>query len=231
MNTVPFIATIISILGNVGLGILVYAKNPKSTTNRLLSALTIILSLWAVSNYLSLNSIGAENTLFWIRIVMVVTAPLGPILYLFITTFPEQNFNSSKKVLVFLLISIFVVAFLSFTPFVFSSVDVTKGVHPTPGFGIILYGLLILGSLAAAFIKLVKKYKNSTGLIRAQLRYLVLGILLTFSLQAVTNFVFVVLLNYSDFVALGPLFSLILVSCVTYATIRHHFLDVGFVPS
>src|SRR6185437_3861663 len=197
--------------------------------HRLLAILTFIFALWTVTNYFSLNSSTADGTLFWIRAVMFVTAALGPILYFFVKAYPHPELKINKIVFSSLILATIIVELLAFTPFVFSSVSVANGIHPTPAPGIILFGVLFIGGPIAATVEIIRKYRRSTGLAKLQYKYLVLGITATFGLLIFTNFLFVVLLNFSDLVILGQMFSLVLVGFIFYAIIRHRLLEIRMI--
>ncbi|HVF69760.1 MAG TPA: ATP-binding protein [Xanthomonadales bacterium] len=217
---------LLTALINIALGVISYNKNPRSATHRLLTLLTIIFALWTISNYFSLNSATIEDTLFWIRAVMFITAPLGPVLYLFIKAFPKPELKINKIVLNLLIITTFIVQAIAFTPLLFSKVTITDQVTPTPGPGILLFALLFVGVPIAGLVELIRKYRKSLGLEKLQIKYLIVGITETFALLILTNFIAVVVFNYSGFVIFGPIFSLILVGFITYSVIRHRLLEV-----
>lgn len=223
-----FFVVLLTAAVNIVLGLFSYIKNPKSNTNKLLAILTFILAFWSIANYYSLNSPTEEQTLFWVRMVMLITSPLGPVIFLFLSVFPKSELQIKKTTLIILIMATFSVASISFTPLMFSKVDITNGVHPTPGIGLMFYGILLIGSLIAGFKVIFEKYKKSAGIIKQQLQYLVLGVIVTFTLQAFTNFVLVVF-NVSFLVVLGPTFSLVLVGFIFYAIIKHRFLDIRLV--
>jgi signal transduction histidine kinase len=214
---------------NLLLGIISYQKNSKSATNKLLTALTVIFALWTVANYFSLNAPTPESTLFWIRAVMFITAPLGPVLYLFIHTFPNADLNINKRVLYTLIFLTLFVQAIAFTPLLFSGVTIGEQITPTPAPGLLLFALLFVGAPIAGIIELFKKFRKATGLERQQLKFLVFGIGMTFSLLILTNFVFVVLFQVSEFVIFGPIFSLFFVGSIFYAIVKHRLLAIRLI--
>jgi signal transduction histidine kinase len=215
---------------NLLLGLISYLKNPLSATHRLLTALTVIFAAWTIANYFSLNSATAEGTLFWIRAVMFITAPLGPVLYLFIRAFPNKELQINKTLLNVLIGLTLLVQILAFTPFLFSGVTITgEQITPTPGPGIILFAILFMGIPIIGIFEIIKKYRRSTGVEKQQLKFLVFGISLTFTLLIITNFVFVLLFKLSNFVIFGPIFSLIFVVSITYSIIKHRLLAIRLI--
>lgn len=222
------IVTVLTAVLNSILGLLVYKKNPHSATNRLFTLLTLIISFWAVFNYFSLTAATESQVLFWIRAVMFVTAPLGPTIFLLATAFPKKHIPLSKKYVVAIVALVITTAILSQTPFMFKSVSLEGGtITPTPGPAIALFAMGFLGGIALAFINLIRSYLKAKGREKIQIRYLFVGIIATFLLVAITNFIFVLYLKNSSFVVLGPAFSLILVGSIAYSIVKHRFLDIS----
>lgn len=214
---------------NLLLGIISYKKNPKSVTNKLLTGLTVIFASWLIANYLSLNSPTPESTLFWIRAVMFITAPLGPVLYLFIRAFPHYSLNLRKSILYPLIGITLFVQVIAFTPLLFSGVTIGEQITPTPGPGLLLFALLFVGLPLAGIVEIYKKLKRSTGIERQQIKFLAFGITVTFSLLIATNFIAVVIFGLSDFVIFGPMFSLIFVGFIFYAIAKHRLLAIRLI--
>lgn len=220
--------TLFTAAANFLLGLFTYLKNPKSATNRCFVVLTTVIGFWALANYFSLHSPTAEETLFWIRAVMFITAPLGPILYLLVQSFPNTSTGLRKTFVNAIFVYITLTAVLAMSPYMFTSVSIENGnIQPTPGPGLPVFALGFIGGVIAAFITLIFKFRKAKGFQKVQLKYLLLGIIATFSLVVITNFFFVLVLKVSAFVIFGPLFSLILVGAIAYSIIKHRFLDIN----
>ena len=89
--------------------------------------------------------------------------------------------------------------------------------------------LNFIGCLIFAFVNLIKRYKSAIGIERVQLKYLLFGLIVTFTLIATTDLLGVVVFKSSYFVQFGPLYTLFLVGAVSYAIVKHRFLDIRFV--
>lgn len=225
-----FIATIAVIFCNLFLGVLSFRKNSTSATNRLFLILAVILSLWAGTNYLSVQEGKPEIILFYIRIVMVVMGATFPVLYLLTNAFPGKVLNLSRKKLVLVLGFTLVCQTLAATPLVFSGIIVNgSAVNPIPGPGMILYGSNVICFFVLTLVTLIKKIRTFSGIEKTQVKFLALGIGLTFTLTTATNFILVNLLKITALVSVGPLFTLILVGFISYSIIRHQFLDIRLV--
>ncbi len=220
-------AVVFTAIANVILGLLTYLKNPKGTSNRLLALLALQISVWAILNYLSLHQTTAIATLFWIRWDMVPGAFMGPTIYLLVRSFPHRQLSTSKLLLFALIALTLITAILAISPYMF--IDVVfqgSNINPIPGPAIVLFAINFLGSLTLAFITLLRRFKQAQGMEKIQLKFLVLSLIITFSLITTTQFLFVILLNTSFFIQFGPLYTLILVGSISYAIIKHNFLDI-----
>ena len=222
--------TLFVVLCNISLGLITLFKNPKSASGILFFILSIILALWAITNYFSLQDLPPETILFWIRAVMFVTGAMFAVLYLLTDTFPKNSLSIGRIRLVLVIGFILLTQILSTTDLVFQRVEVNNGaVNPIPGPAIPIVAVNFVGFLLLTLITLYKKNRSSIGLERIRLKYLIFGITLTFILAITTNFIFVVFLKLTSFVALGPLFALILVGFIAYAIVKHRFLDIRLV--
>jgi signal transduction histidine kinase len=226
---IEIILTVITFLFNTFLGIMVFVHNPKSWTGRFFLILALLINSYLITNYISLHppQSTTDVQLFWIRIVMFVTSFIGPILFILVHTFPDAKIKLKRKFILALVMLCLTSAIASLTPLVFSSLQFPGGKPvPTPGPAIPVFFFDFVGLFILSFVLLIIKYRNSTGVIRIQLLYFLLGIILTFSIMAISTVVSVVLLKQSDFVFIGPISTIFLIVCVAYSIVRHRFLDI-----
>ncbi len=223
------VAIVVTVL-NFLLGFFVYLKNTKGDTHRHFLFLTVVIGLWTLTNYFSLHAPDEATTLFWIRVVMVVTSFLGPAILLLVASFPRTHSTISGKWENLILYMGFITSVLAMSPFMFTSVSVVAGViTPQPGPALPVFAIQFFGTLIAGFGILIKKFRRAHGLEKTQLKYLLAGIISSFTLLTVTNFVFVALLQISSFVMFGPIFTLIFAGTIAYAIVKHRFLDLSLV--
>lgn len=223
-------ASFFTVITNIVLGLFTFRKNPNATVNRLFTFLNLQIAIWALANYFSLHDSSTSMTLVWIRLVMFDSSFMGPTIYLFIKAFPKQKLNIKKIYLVGIWLFAIITSIFALSPYMFTSVSITSGnVQPTPGPAIILFAINFIGFLILSFITLVVKFIRSKGLERNQIKFLLLGIIITFSLIAITNFLLVILFKHSSLVAFGPMFSLILIGFTSYAIVKHRLLDIGLI--
>ena len=227
-NTLGLLTVSLTVLATFFITVIVFIRNPRSASHILLSLMAILLIAWAATNYLALSPGSEETRLFWVRIVMFVTTPLAPLIFLLASVFPEANFNIKKSLFLVILFSTLFTAAIALSPYTFTKlVNLPDGSFRLyPGWGIIAYAINLMVLLSWGLAKLVQKYKKSNGLLRKQLGIFVYSIVISFSLMTLTNFIAVVVFKTISLTMLGPTFTLLIVAGISYAIIRHGLLDI-----
>ena len=227
-NTLGLLTVSLTVLATFFIATIVFIRNPRSASHILLSLMAVLLIAWAVTNYLALSPGSEETRLFWVRIVMFVTTPLAPLIFLLASVFPEANFNIKKGLFLVILVSTLLTATIALSPYTFTKlVNSPDGSFRLyPGWGIVVYAINLIVLLSWGLAKLVQKYKKSNGLLRKQLGIFVYSIVISFSLMTLTNFVAVVVFKTISLTMLGPTFTLLIVAGISYAIVRHGLLDI-----
>lgn len=226
---ITILVVALTVVASLVIAVVVLKKNPESATNRLVASLSIITALWTVFNYLALvPGASAEERLFWVRTVMFFTTPYGTVILLLANAFPTHKLSYPNKVLSGLIVFNLVTAALAISPYMFTRVENTSQTNFNlfPGWAILFYAVGFMGFMTYGFVQLIKKYKISSGLLRSQLRLFVTGIIVSFTLLTLTNFVAVLVFRSIQLTYLGPPFTLIMFAFIIYAIVRHRFLDI-----
>ncbi len=213
---------------NVFLAAIVYRNNPKSWTNRFLTLLSLVFAGWTIFNFLALLPGTEETRLFFVRLVMFVTAFMGVFTYLLAVTFPAEKLLLEKTAFFAVVFAAIIVAGLGLSPWMFSSLKNTAngGFNLNPGPALALFGLSHIGFTTAGFVILIKKLHLSVGRARQQLYWFLWGIILTLSLITVSNFLVIIFLDSIQYTFIGPTFTLFQAGFITYAIVKHRFLDI-----
>src|SRR3990172_5844330 len=125
---------LISVIGNLSLGSLVYFKNPKSSTSIIFASLTASLVLMLVANYFSVASTDPNVILPAIRFAMFFAALLSFFYLLLVLNFPNATFVVSRKVSVFMGLLTLLTMATALSPFLFTGLIISgASVQPTPG--------------------------------------------------------------------------------------------------
>lgn len=220
----------ISSISSAILGVWVYKNNPKSATNRLFGVLGMVVSLWVITMYLAQAPRFLAKSLFLTRMTIFFAAPMNMLFFLLAETLPDNNLKTNKKLLGFLWVVTILIMGLSLSPLIFADVVITDGVpSPIPGPALALFGLVSVSLNISAVYVLARRLRASEGLIREQLRIVMLGIMLMFGLIIFAIFIPVLMYGNASFVPLAPAFTLVFLAMTAYAIIHHGFLDIKFI--
>jgi len=227
LGALAFVATTV-------LGAAIFFRRPRSWTHRLFFILAFLIDVYIVVNFLSLHppDTTAASQLFWIRIVMFVTSFIGPVLVLLVHTFPGDTIRL-RRVYHYLLVGLMSASALaSIFPFVFRGIHYPDGEPiPIPGVGMPIFLLDFIGLFILSFAILIYRYRHTTGEERARHVHLLLGVLASFSLMGLTTVLFVVVLQTSSFVFLGPLVPVILLAFIAHAIVKHGLFDMKVIAT
>lgn len=218
------ILTIAGVL-NIVLGTAVYLKNPRSATNRLFLFFTLSFTAWSVANYLSVHPF-LFSQIVWVRIVLAMAALLCLSVFLTFTVYPSRALVGSPKVRRRATLATLAVMAFVLSPFVFVLNDNQQPV-PTPG--IIVFLALVIFLLGGGIFNLIKKFRRSFGQERRQLKLVLAGLVVAFGLIVLTNFLLVVLFNFTGLIALGPTYMLIFSAIMAYGIIKHKLFSIRLV--
>lgn len=225
---------VVTFLLTTYLGCLIFAKNPTSATSKLFIVLAATIDAYIVTNYLSLHPPGGmgESQLFWIRIVMVVTSFIGPVLVMLVHTFPGDRIVMPWRYRIPLIILMLMSALVSMTPYLFTRLEYPGGSPlPKPGPAMPIFFIDFAGLFALSFAILIYRYKKAQGQARVQLRLFLIGVICSFSFMAASALFSIVLFKNSATVFMGPLTSVILMVFIAYAIVRYQLFNIKVIAT
>lgn len=203
----------------------VYIKNPSATVNRSFAVFGASASLWALGiglshNFQSLNPLATRFTFAAASFVPI------SVLYLFahfpylIRPHPIAIMRAGGLLGAFF-------AVIAFSPLI-AKEAYTDGKILTVVYGPFysLFGIYFLGFFIYSIVFLIKKKRSSSGLVKLQLRYLVLGLLVPGLAATITNLIIPLFFGTSRFARYGPFFSIIFLIFTAHAIIRYRLMDI-----
>lgn len=230
MPEVSWLIVIVGALGNAIIGLVAYLRNTKSATNRWFGIFSFLMASYLVVNQLAITQSDDGLTLFWIRAVMIIAPPIVFSFFVLVNVFPKDVMEIPKRIFYASLLVTVVIAVLDATPLVFTGV-LPGTYQPTPGklaFLFLFYNSIFLGW--SVYI-LFKKFRKSEGIEKTQLKYLIFGAILMFSLILLSNVVLVIVFNISSFVVLVPIYTLVFVGLTSYAIVRFGLFDLRIIAT
>lgn len=230
LTSIGIIVAAITILGFV-----VYFNNPKSVTNKTFLVFSLLTIGWGSFNFLSYQ-IHVPPVAFWLLRMSIFTAVWHSFfLFQLLYVFPNNEFVFPKYYTHALIPLVSLSALLNLTPLTF---DHVQSISPDGriltiqnGPGIIIFALVILTLIISAIWIFVKKIRSKTGTEKKQLNPILYGIIVTFTLIVIFNFIFPAFLNNSDFVSSGAFFVFPFLLGTGYAIFKHQFLNVKVIST
>ena len=212
------------------LGLVVVARDPRALVNRLFAFSMIAIIGWVGSISLYLSTRDSDPNIFLGRLAFAAASAIP---FAFFWMFESLNDYAETRWSRGLrwagtACACFVV--LSLTPLIVAgSAASSTGrnfiygpLHP-------LFGVYFISCFGFALYRLAKQLKRASGIRRLQLRYLLLGILLSGAGGITTNLLVPLIWGTSRYSLLGPYFSLILAGFAAHAIIRYRLMDIRVV--
>ncbi|MFH1825887.1 MAG: histidine kinase N-terminal 7TM domain-containing protein [bacterium] len=216
---------------NLGLSIYILAKDRKSEINQALGLMVFFVGLWIVANTLILQPQNLALALFWRRSASAATAMLVAFLFYFALVFPARKSQLSWLTKIALILPGLLVAGLA----VFSPLMIKGLIIREQGSLIVsqpIYGnfyrfatIYYLTYVVTAIGILLRKYWTAAGHDRLQLFYVLFGIGSAAIVGLLTN-LFLPLVGLSQYIEIGPAFTLIMAGFLVYAIIAHRLLNI-----
>lgn len=212
-------------MANLLLGFFVSKKNEKKIADIFYVLLAISVAAWSISIYFFREGETLGSVSVWGDIVYI-SAALTAIFFLYFS-FSFTNGKKINPVFNSLIIGLF--GGLSYL--IFATDIIIKGVVVGEINGLLfgkahsLYGFYFLAFFGIGLLNLFLKYSRSSKEVKAQIKYILTGSILSVSLGMFTNIVLFVN-GFFQYNWLGPTSTIFMIVCMAYAITRHHLFDV-----
>ena len=211
---------------NSALGAFIYSRNPRLLVNRSFALFAFSLAGWSLTQVSRFA--GGEPALFWARSAFFMATLSAFALVLFLQVFPFQRSLPSSLAVRILASSAAAFSGISLlTPWIV--ISATR----TPSGRTLVYGPLyddfaiyVVCCIGYSIAVLVQKIRGARGAERQQLKYVFVALLVPGILAMITNLIVPLLTGTSNLSYLGPLWSLIIITMMAHAIIRHRLMNI-----
>ncbi len=238
INFAQFGLLFLSVITTIFLGLTVFFKDPNKKVNIAFLLFALSVSLWSFTNFF-VDVVSEKYLLLAIKAEFVFVAFLCYFFVIFARNFSTKQ-GTKKTTDIF-----FIVPILIFSAITIFSDLIIVGYKTFPGGIDVVYGALennfyLLEILLAVYLGLfgiipvVYKYIKSKGLIKKQLQFLLLGIVIMVVFATITNLVLPNFVDKSEQIftilsRLGVYSTLFFVGTTSYAIIKHRLMDIRLV--
>ena len=208
------------------LGLFVFNKNRKGKTNIAFALFALSVIIWSIGYYFWQTSNDATSALFFTRLLMA-GAVFIPATYLHFVLALIGKLKEMGKLLIISYLVFFVFFLFNFTSLFINRVEplLTFPFWPRPGMAFhVFLAIWVLLVIYATYL-LYKTFHHSTGIIRSQIKYVLLGFALGF-IAGSTNY----LLWYR--IPVPPVANIlgsVYVAGMAYSIIRYRLMDIRIV--
>lgn len=213
---------------NVGIGVYVLRHSSRAPINRAFAFLALAIALWTIGIALTYHTSLTNVATLRFTFAAGSLIPLGVVS--FTERFHLRKDSKARRATTLCAASAVVFCILSFSPWLVTSV--TRGPSgPRTVYGPlhVFFALHIVLWFSWAVYLLVMTYRTTTGLTRQEARHLLLAFGLSSGLATATNVLAPLILKSSTLGKYGPFFSLLLLTMVGHAIIRHRLMDIRVV--
>jgi len=217
------LGALINGISSSALGILVYFKNRKGPVNIYYGLTTICIGLWSYGYFFWQIANNEYSALFWCRVLMAGAIFIPPIYMHFVLAL--LGLHEQKKRIIFpayILGSIFFL--LNFTPLFVNSVSPKLYFEYWPNAGITYLPFLFFYAFCVIYAILImfKEQKRSSGIKRAQIKYVILGAFLGFG-GGLTNYPLWYDINI---LPIGNIMVSFGIAVMAYAIVKYRLMDI-----
>lgn len=210
------------------LALVVFLRNRKSLVNIYFFLLTISVFFWVVTNLMVDLSQTNEVALFWNKATIIGPIFVGIFYFLFVLELTGSNFIKKNR----WMLVVPTIALLSLVPFDYNikETEILKdgSVRVETGVLYLYFLIYLLSYMGISFFIMVKKYSKAESQLKAQLRYIFTGAIITVLLGGVTNLA-LLLMGVWQVAYLGPFSTVFFLSFSSYAIIKHRLMDIRLV--
>lgn len=212
-------------------GLLIYLKSKNKVVSKVFNLFVLSFAVWSFGLAMFFHC-DLKAALFWAKFLYFSASFIPPSFVLFSFIFPRMESASLKKIN-FLLFAPNILFFYLyfFTPLIIKDVFVEGGVR---GF---IYGNLryiwdfqFNALLIYGFVRYIKMFRNSNGITREQLRYLIIGDMYIYIFAGLPN-VLLPLFSVFSFIWLGPIISIFWILLISYTIVKYNLLDIKIIIS
>lgn len=184
------ITSFINFLTSAILAVLVILKNKRGQKNIAFFVLATIVALWSLSYFFWQNTTDdSAMALFWCR-TLIIFVIMIPAAYLHFILAITETLEKKRGALILVYLFFYSFILINLTPIFINQVEPIMNFKywpvATPIFSIFLFCFIV--SIVYSSFLLIKKYKLSTGLMRLQIKYVAIGMIIAF-ISGSSNFI------------------------------------------
>jgi len=216
------IVILIAAICNFFLGFFVLIKNPSKKLNRLFAISCFLAFLWVLVNFI----MGIHQTVFWLKSAYALGVLVSVSAAFWVLELCEKKITKTKIILISGLgIFFFVISYLN--EFIVANIRrvYLGGFEGEKGLFFIPYWIYILGLLIFIIYTLIYKYRETAGIKKLQVGYVIIGAILYIGTVLMVSFI-LPLVGIKRFIPLDSPSSLFLLFFTAISILKYHLFEI-----
>ncbi len=214
----------------VGLGVFVLQHDRRALVNKLFALAVFTIAGWIINISMALSATDLHRTILLGRLGFAFASAIPFSLLWMFQAFPIRQPNARKGATIIPAVFSLIFIVFSFSSWIVASAR-SGTIRPNFIYGPLhpFFGVYFLLCFGYALYTLWRKIQSASGIVKLQLRYLLLGLVITGVGAITTNLLIPLVWKTSRFSVLGPYFTLVLASFSAHAIIRYRLMDIKVV--
>lgn len=230
MTSAISLILVLSALSNFLLGLFIFLKTNRDYRRIVLGVVSLAVGGWCFSLFLYRYFNDLSIITFWGKMAHVFGAFLGPLFLTFVIFFIKKNKLKNLSILYIITILFIIVLYLVLgTDLIIGGAYIEKTINNMK-IGSLYYFFVfyIVIHFSIGFSLLIYKFFHTTGIEREQIKYILIGTILSSFTAVIFDLVYPIFYDFS-LNWLGPVVTITMVVSMSYAIIKYRLMNIKII--
>ena len=226
-----------SAIVNFMLALFIYFGGKKKKTNLIYTLIALCVSAWAFGMFMYRGAVDSKTIIWWTKFYYIASGITPLSLLFFVLWFPNRRISTRPRIHLWIIyFFVLIIAIIFIISPLFSNFIVVKVIpHRYQeheiffGSGLNIWGIYLISYFILAFVILINKFRTSAGLVRLQIKYVLLGAAISTLIGIITNHILPLFFGNPNYAWIGPSGTIIMVGFIAYAVTRYRLMDIRLV--
>jgi len=208
--------------------IIIFIKRTNKNYYMIYALLALLASIWSFSLGLFKSCTTYKCTVTWDRLIYITGIIIPPLFYYFSKLFPKEINISFLEKLILILPTLFLSISIFTTDLFIKEVYVSEeGNYVDLGILYLIWVLWFILFMLFGFYNIYRNFLGSKGLIREQIKYVLLATLPAFFFSVPFNIIFPIFDNY-EYIWIGPLGVILMLGILFYVIVKYRYYNTRY---
>jgi len=210
------------------LSVSIFAKQQRSFASGVFALSVLLAGIWSLTSVVNHLSDSVEVVTLFTRLSYLTALVTILLLLIFSELFLEKHKLHKIRIATYIALTAILSIFIVFTSTIVEKATIrTSDVNESAQFGnlFFIYAILVLGFLGAMFSNFFKSLRETVGVYRNQIKYILIGTVFSIAAALLVAVIFP-LIGVNNLGYLAPFASTIAMLFIYYSIFRYRFLDI-----